>query len=245
MTDYRDQTVVVTGGAGEIGEAVVRRFLAEGASVIVADVQAQRGRALADELGERCHFVQLDVADEAAWQRLLEVLEREQPCKALVQCAGVIEVASVADQEPANFRRVIDINLFGTWLGMHVLGSAIRRTSDSVIVNFSSTHGIYAKANMGAYAASKWAIRGLTKSAALEFASSGVRVLSIHPGPIRTEFASSFDKSGFPRMAIPRFGEPAEVAEMTWFMASQATYSTGTEFVMDGGILMGAIPPTS
>jgi 3alpha(or 20beta)-hydroxysteroid dehydrogenase len=242
MSDYGGSVVVVSGAAGELGEPIVRRFSREGATVIVADVRRQQGQELASQLGERCHFVPLDVTEESDWHRVLQLLKQlEQPFNALIQCAGILEVGSITDQEPAVFRRVVETNLFGTWLGMHVLGPLLRQSKTGVIVNFSSTHGIYAKQHMGAYAASKWGIRGLTKTAALEFARDGVRVLSIHPGPIRTEMASIFDPSQFSAMAIPRFGEPEEVASMVWFMASEATFSTGSEFVVDGGILLGAL----
>jgi 3alpha(or 20beta)-hydroxysteroid dehydrogenase len=244
MSDYRGSTVVVSGGAGELGEPIVRRFIREGATVIVADVRAQQGHELARRLGDRCHFVALDVTDEGDWQKVLGLLqELDQPFTALIQCAGILEVGSIAEQEPSVVRRIIDTNLFGTWLGMHVLGRALRESKTGVIVNFSSTHGIYAKQNMGAYAASKWGIRGLNKTAALEFARDGIRVLSIHPGPMRTEMASIFDPHQFSTMPIPRLGEPDEVAAMVWFMATEATFSTGSEFVLDGGLLLGALAP--
>lgn len=242
MGDYRGSTFVVTGGAGELGAAVTRKIVREGATVIVGDIRTDEGNALADELGERCRFAPLDVTTEADWQTLLRVIEDVgQPLGGLIQCAGILETAGIVEQEPARFRRILDINLFGTWLGMHVLGPSLRKSKGGVIVNFSSTHGIYAKQGMGAYGASKWGVRGLTKTAAMEFARDGVRVLSIHPGPMRTEMATGFDPEQFATMAIPRLGEPEEVASMVWFMATEATFSTGSEFVADGGILLGAV----
>jgi 3alpha(or 20beta)-hydroxysteroid dehydrogenase len=214
MGDCQDRTVVVTGGAGGIGEAIVRRFIREGATVIVADVHTEKGHELAQELGDRCRFVRLDVSEEADWRQLLEVLEGlGQPCAGLIQCAGIFGVTSIVDGEPAMYRRILDVNLFGTWLGMHVLGPALRRAKNGAIINFSSVLGIYARPNMSASSSSKWGIRGLTKTAALEFGHDGVRVLSIHPGPIRTEMASTFDTERFATMPIHRFGEVEEVLD--------------------------------
>jgi 3alpha(or 20beta)-hydroxysteroid dehydrogenase len=136
----------------------------------------------------------------------------------------------------------MDVNVFGTWLGMHVLGSALRAGGDGVIVNFSSTQGMEAKRTMAAYASSKWAVRGMTKTAALEFARDGIRVCSIHPGPTRTPMTAQLDPAQVKTQPIPRFGEPEEIAAMVWFFATAATYSTGSEFVVDGGALLGTLP---
>lgn len=246
MSDYQDKVVVVTGGAGGLGGAVARRFAAGGAAVIVADVNQQQGAEMASELGGSSRFVPLDVTDESSWQGVVTALrELGRPCSALVQAAGILDVASIADHEPERFRRVLDINLFGTWLGMHILGPSLRESGDGAIVNFSSTQGIYAKTNLGAYAASKWGVRGLTKTAALEFAPDRVRVMSIHPGPIRSDMSATFDPTLLAQMPIPRYGEPDEVAAMVWFMVVEATYSTGSEFVIDGGGLLGHSAPVA
>jgi 3alpha(or 20beta)-hydroxysteroid dehydrogenase len=243
MSDYTDRVLVVTGGAGGLGAAVARRFAAGGASVVIADMQQDAGQALASELGPRHRFVRLDVTDEQSWEQIPSILEElGKPCSALVQCAGILHVGGIIEQEPEKFRRTLDVNLYGTWLGMHVLGPSLQSSGEGAIVNFSSTQGIYAGHNMGAYVASKWGVRGLTKTAAREFGHSGVRVLSIHPGPINTEMAGVFDERQFGGMAIARFGRPEEVAEMVWFMVTGASFSTGSEFVIDGGILLGPVP---
>ncbi|MEU0199579.1 MULTISPECIES: SDR family oxidoreductase [unclassified Streptomyces] len=237
-----EQVAIVTGGAGGIGTAVARALAAEGAAVVVADIRDAEGADLAARLGGRARFTHLDVTSEDDWQRALSETERDLgPVSVLANIAGIIDWGPMEEQSPESFRRVVDVNLTGAWLGMRATAPSLRRAGGGVIVNMSSLSGLMAYAGIGAYAASKWGLRGLTKSAALELAPDRIRVCSVHPGAIRTPMTAGFDDAYTAGQPIPRFGEPDEVARMVLFIVTDATYSTGCEFVLDGGILAG--PP--
>jgi 3alpha(or 20beta)-hydroxysteroid dehydrogenase len=236
-----ERVAIVTGGAGGIGSAVARALTAEGASVVIADVRDAEGTDLAADLGHPARFVHLDVTSEDDWQRALADTERELgPVSVLANIAGIIDWGPMEEQSPASFRRVVDVNLTGAWLGMRAVAPSLRRAGGGVIVNMSSLAGLTAYAGVGAYAASKWGLRGLTKAAALELAPDGVRVCSVHPGAIRTRMTAGFGDAYTAGQPIPRFGEPEEVARMVLFIVLDATFSTGSEFIVDGGILAGA-----
>ncbi|WP_246203313.1 SDR family oxidoreductase [Streptomyces tailanensis] len=238
-----ERVAIVTGGAGAIGAAVARLLASEGATVVIADVRDAEGAELAAELSGRARNLRLDVSEEEGWRQAVAEVERELgPVSVLVNNAGVIAWGTMEEQSLESFRRVIDVNLQGAWLGMRAVAPSLRRAGGGVIVNISSLAGMTAYAGIGAYAASKWALRGLTKAAALELAPDGVRVCSVHPGTIRTPMTAGFDDSYASGQPIPRFGEPEEVARMVLFIITDATFSTGSEFVMDGGLLAG--PPT-
>ena len=241
MEKLTGRTALVTGGARGIGAAIARAFVAEGASVVIADVLDGTGRQLARELGKHAAYVHLDVTDADGWTNALEVAATEFGLvDVLVNNAGVVEFGSLEEQSPESFKRVLDVNLYGPWLGMHTAATTLRATG-GVVVNVSSTAGLMGYANLGAYVASKWGLRGLTKAAALDLASAGVRVCSIHPGPIRTPMTASFDASMVACQPIARFGKPEEVAAMAVFVAAEATFSTGGEFVVDGGAVAGSM----
>jgi 3alpha(or 20beta)-hydroxysteroid dehydrogenase len=239
-----ETSVIVTGGARGIGAAVARTLVAEGARVVVADILDVPGKALVEEFGGHAMFAHLDVTDPDQWAAVVAAAERSfGPVSVLVNNAGIVEFGRIDEQPPATFRRVLDVNLYGAWLGMRAVLPSLRRAGGGCVVNVSSTAGLLGYANLGAYVASKWALRGLTKTAALEFARDGVRVCSVHPGPIRTPMTAGMDTpavvAGQP---IPRFGEPEEVARMVRYLVVEATYSTGSEFVVDGGAATGVTP---
>lgn len=185
-------------------------------------------------------FVHLDVTDEAQWSEAVAVAESIGPLRALINNAGILAVGTIEEQTRVEFERVLQVNLVGQWLGMHVAGPALRR-GRGVVVNVSSTAGLIGYAGLGAYVASKWALRGLTKTAALEFAPDGVRVCSVHPGPIDTPMTAGMDRGIAATQPIPRFGSPEEVARMVRFVVTEATYSTGSEFLVDGGATTGSV----
>jgi 3alpha(or 20beta)-hydroxysteroid dehydrogenase len=240
------KTAIVTGGARGIGAAIASTFAAEGARVVITDVLDDDGKILAEQLGDRAMYLQLDVTDPQQWQTAVAETERFfGPVSVLVNDAGIVDYGSIEQQSPESFRRVIDINLYGTWLGLHTILPSLRRAGGGCVVNISSTAGLMGYANIGAYTASKWAIRGLTKTAALEFAPDGVRVCSVHPGPIHTPMTAGTDEAIAAGQPIPRFGEPEEVARMVRFIVVDATYSTGSEFVVDGGAVTGITPPVN
>ncbi|MFC9679478.1 SDR family oxidoreductase [Streptomyces sp. NPDC056948] len=241
MERLSERVAIVTGGAGGIGAAVARALAAEGASVVVADIRDTEGADLAAELGGPARYLRLDVTGEDDWQRALAETERDLgPVSVLVNIAGIIDWGTMEEQSPESFRRVVDVNLTGAWLGMRAAAPSLRRAGGGVIVNMSSLAGLTAYAGVGAYAASKWGLRGLTKVAALELAPDRVRVCSVHPGAIRTRMTAGFGDAYTAGQPVPRFGEPEEVARMVLFIITEATFSTGCEFIVDGGILAGA-----
>ncbi|MEW2404150.1 SDR family oxidoreductase [Streptomyces sp. NPDC046862] len=237
------QVAIVTGAAGGIGAAVARLLAAEGAAVAVTDILDAEAADLAAELGDRARSLHLDVSSEDGWRAAVDETERELgPVSVLVNNAGIMEWGTMEEQSLASFRRVIDVDLQGPWLGMRAVAPSLRRAGGGVIVNISSLAGLTAYAGIGSYVAGKWGLRGLTKVAALELASDRIRVCSVHPGAIRTPLTAGFDDSYTAGQPVPRFGEPEEVARMVLFIVADATFSTGSEFVLDGGVLAGPLP---
>ena len=234
--------IVITGGARGIGAATARLLAADGAKVMITDVLDDEGAALAAELGENCFYRQLDVTNAEDWREALAEAEaRFGTVNALFNNAGVVSFTGVAECTPEEFSRVIDINLNGVFLGIHFAVPALRRAGGGAIVNTSSTAGLQGYGGIAAYVASKWGVRGLSKAAALDLAADNVRVFSLHPGPIRTPMTDQVADETTRAQPIPRFGEPEEVARMTRFLLCEATYSTGTEFVVDGGAVTGSV----
>lgn len=242
MTELEGRSAVVTGGARGIGAAVVAALAKEHISVVIGDLLEPEGTALADSLGAGALFRRLDVTDEAAWRAVLDDAEAEfGPLAVLINNAGIVDFGGIESESPAMFRHVIDVNLYGAWLGMHLAAPRLRAAGGGVIVNISSTAGLIGYAGVGGYVASKWGLRGLTKAAALELGPANVRVCSIHPGPIHTPMTEQMDESVAMAQPLARFGEPEEVAAMVRFLVTEATYSTGSEFVLDGGATAGQV----
>lgn len=184
----------------------------------------------------------LDVSSPAAWKAAIAEAEAAfGSVNALFNNAGILAYGGVDTCSPKDFRRVIDINLYGVFLGIHCVTPALERAGGGVIVNTSSTAGLQGYGGLAAYVASKWGVRGLTKAAALDLAARQVRVLSIHPGPIRTPMTADMSDEVAQAQPMPRFGEPEEVARMLRFMLIEATYSTGSEFIVDGGAVTGQV----
>ena len=236
-----EMTVIVTGGARGIGAACVRRLVADGAAVVIGDVLAAEGRALADELGERVSHVALDVTSEESWRAAVAAAEATYgPVTGLVNNAGVVHIDSIDEHAEADYRRVIDVNQVGVFLGMKAVIPGMKAARAGAIVNISSTGGMIGYSRIVGYVASKWAVRGMTKTAAQELGPFGVRCNSVHPGVVATEMTSSSDRSQglVQHQPMARAGEPAEIAALVRFLLSaESSYSTGAEFVADGGFL--------
>jgi 3alpha(or 20beta)-hydroxysteroid dehydrogenase len=246
---------LITGGARGIGAATARRFVTEGARVAIADRRVDEGKALAGSLsaefpnpaGEAALFVELDVADEAAWRDVVEtVRNRLGPIDVLVNNAGVIRVAPIEETDLALFRKVVDTNLAGTFLGIRSVLETMAEKGGGSIINFSSPQGIEGRENMSAYTASKFGIRGLTKTAAIELGPKGIRVNAVVPGPTRTKmterkgWTDADYNAAYGRYPLGRMGEATEIAEVVVFLASdESSFCTGGDFVVDGGILAG------
>jgi len=231
---------IVTGAARGMGAEHVRGLVRAGARVVATDVLDEEGRALAGELGDSVMYRHLDVTNVDDWETVVAQAEEAWgPVKVLVNNAGIVAFGPIDALAPSDWQRAIDINLTGVFLGMHAVVPSMKQANGGAIVNISSTAGLVGYANLGAYVASKWGVRGLTKTAAIEFGPANIRVNSIHPGPIRTPMTDGLDLASIADQPIPRIGEPAEVTAMLLFILQEATYSTGHEFVIDGGTIIG------
>jgi len=239
-----DLRILITGAARGIGAATARLLAAEGARVLLTDVLTTEGEALAGELGENVHYRNLDVTRTDDWTAAIEAAnDLFGGINALFNNAGILSMGRVDATTPETFRQVIDVNLTGCFLGISMATPALRQAGGGVIVNCSSTAGLQGYGGLAAYVASKWGLRGLNKAAALDLAEYGIRVLSLHPGPIRTPMTEALSDEVATAQPIPRFGEPEEVARMVRFMLCEASYSTGSEFVVDGGAVTGQVLP--
>ena len=237
-------SVIITGGARGIGAATARLLAYDGARVLITDVLQEEGEQLAAEIGSRARYHPLDVRRESQWESAVATAEAEfGTVNALFNNAGILSLGSISECTLEEFRRVIDVNLTGMFLGVRSVVPALTRAGGGVIVNTSSVAGLQGYAGLAAYVASKWGVRGLTKAAALDLAPVGIRVVSLHPGPIRTPMTEELSDEIAATQPIPRFGEPEEVARMARFLFAEASYSTGSEFVIDGGALTGQVLP--
>ncbi|MDE1992100.1 MAG: SDR family oxidoreductase [Rhizobiaceae bacterium] len=237
------KVALISGGARGMGAEEARLFAAEGAKVVLGDVLHEEGSKLAQEIGGL--YVPLDVSREADWNEAVATIEREfDGLHVLVNNAAILKRARIEDTSLDLFEQVIAVNQTGVFLGMKAAVRLMKNSGGS-IVNISSTAGIRGPANNIAYVASKFAVRGMTKVAANEFAAYGIRVNSVHPGLIETPMLDDFyDQAAIDafaaRQLINRLGTGREVAEMVLFLASDASsYSTGAEFICDGGVTTG------
>lgn len=248
MGKLDNKVAIITGAARGLGEATARLFHAEGAAVVISDISADTGAALAHELGPRALFCQHDVTDEARWNAVVaETIAAFGRLDILVNNAGILKFETLIAMSAADFASVINVNLIGSFLGIKAAAPAMVAQRSGSIVNISSTGGFRATNGGGAYTASKFAVRGLTKTACLELGHLGVRVNSVHPGGIDTPLTNPEGQSradvdakyiGFP---MQRAGRPEEIARASLFLASDdSSYCCGTELVADGGGLSGA-----
>jgi 3alpha(or 20beta)-hydroxysteroid dehydrogenase len=234
---------IITGGARGMGASHARAFVREGARVVVTDILENLGEAVAAELAPAARFIHADVTSESDWQRVVRETEATfGPVRILVNNAGVLPpVRSIEQTSEAEFRQVFETNAFGPFLGMKAVLPSMRKAGGGSIVNISSLMGLCAGGRGSIdYVGSKFALRGMTKAAALECASYGIRVNSVHPGLIRTPMIED-DAPMFPELMkiIPlhRIGDTDEVTNLVIFLASDdSSYCTGAEFVIDGGV---------
>jgi 3alpha(or 20beta)-hydroxysteroid dehydrogenase len=243
------RVAVVTGAARGQGAAEARLFHAEGAKVVLADVIEASGTDLATELGDGACFVRLDVSNAEDWQRAIAVAEDAfGPIDVLVNNAGVLRPGGVCDVAHEDFAATMDINVWGCLLGMQAVVPSMRRAGRGSIVNVASTGGIIGQVGVIAYVGSKFAVRGITKAAALEL-SPEIRVNSLHPGWVDTPMSrgSQTDDEYAARLrpVVPmgRAADPHELAKAALFLASDlSSYVTGAELVVDGGRTAGTKP---
>lgn len=235
------RVALVTGGSRGMGAATVRRLVAEGASVVIADLLDAEGEALAAELGERAIYRHLDVTDEAGWAEVAAAAKDAfGPVTALVNNAGIVLQMVIDETTADDFRKVLDVNVMGVFLGIKAIVPQMVEAGGGAIVNISSAAGIVGMPALSAYCASKWGVRGMTKAAALDLGHRGIRVNSIHPGAIRTPMAAGIEDEHLGHQAIARVGEPQEIASAVAFLVSDdAQDITGAELAVDGGMVLG------
>ena len=238
MQKLAGKVALVTGAASGMGAAHARILAENGAHVAVCDIREAEGRALAAEIGGSFHA--LDVTDENAWGTVLAaVAARHGPVTILVNNAGKGLVRTIQATTTEEWRQIMAINLDGPFFGIRAVTPYMEAAGGGVIVNVSSTGGLTGMASTGAYQASKWGLRGLTKAAAVDLASGNIRVLSLHPALVRTPMSAHLDLARqTAHYPMRRAGEPDEMARMLLFMVAEATYSTGCEFIADGGSLL-------
>ncbi len=242
------RVALVTGAARGQGRAITELFVAAGARVIAGDVLAEI-KELADELPDAVHAVHLDVTDTASWQRAAAAgTDRFGRLDVLVNNAGVLRRAPLAEETAEGFEQLWRVNCLGAYLGLQTCLPHLRRVPAPSVINTLSTAALAAWEHHAAYASSKWALRGLTKVAALELAADGIRVNAIVPGPVLTPMVLRADDPDAERRlsATPlgRAGRPADIAELALFLAGdRSSYITGAEIVADGGQTAGVARP--
>lgn len=244
MSRLEGKVALISGGARGQGATEAELFVNEGAKVVIGDVLDDEGKATADRLGANCRYVHLDVTLEEDWAAALAATVDEFGAPdILVNNAGIFIIRPIALTSLEDYERVIKINQTGVFLGIKTVGPVMCDKQRGSIINISSVAGLKGTAGTIAYSASKWAVRGMTKCAANEYAPFGVRVNSVHPGIIDTPMAQEFKDLGVMdavRQAIPMGKEtgPETVAKLVLFLASDDSfYSTGSEFVVDGGMV--------
>jgi 3alpha(or 20beta)-hydroxysteroid dehydrogenase len=249
------KVAIVTGAARGTGEATARLLAAEGARVVVADRLEEPGRAVAEDLGGAARFQRLDVGDEASWQALVDAAVAEHgSIDVLVNNAGVLLMAALEDTSLAEYERVVRVNQIGPFLGMRAVAPVMKRAGRGSIVNVSSIDGMSAKNGLTAYSASKWAVRGMTRVAAIELGRHGIRVNAVCPEAgsaemfrpylpegLDPEVAASFQQRILKtQMKRPLAEKIGDIARMIVFLASdEAGSCTGADFLVDGGNLAG------
>lgn len=242
MERLADKVAIITGGAAGMGEAHVRRFIDEGAKVVLTDVNVEKGQALAEELGDNALFIEHDVTDEAGWEKVVAAAEETfGPVNILVNNAGISPVLSVEHSSIDEYMNVVNINQVSVFLGMKYVVPSMKKADSGSIVNVSSINGM--NGGVIGYTDTKFAVRGMTKAAAKELAQYDIRVNSVHPGIINTPMVQESDafeqiQAMVGMVPLQRMAEPQEISQLVLFLASDdSSYSTGSEFIADGGIL--------
>jgi 3alpha(or 20beta)-hydroxysteroid dehydrogenase len=241
----KNKVAIVTGAAQGMGETHVRLMASQGAKIVMTDVNEKDGQRIADELGGGVVFCRQEVSDPEGWKRVLALAEKTfGPVNVLVNNAGIIgAIASTAEIELTEYRRVCDVNQVGVFLGMQAVIPGMVAAGGGSIVNISSISGIVAivgSPNL-AYVGSKFAVRGMTKHVAVEYGPQGIRCNSVHPGYVLTPMmvAATDEEGGGAAAAIPlrRMAQPEEISELVVFLASdESRFITGAEHIIDGGM---------
>ena len=241
MGKLQGKVAIITGAAQGMGASHAKRFIEEGAKVVLTDLNEEKGQAFAKELGENAIFIKQNVASEEDWKVVVKKAEETfGPVNILVNNAGISVNKSILETTLDEYSRIVAINQVSVFLGMKTVAPSMEKTGNGSIVNISSMNGLVAGA-IG-YTDTKFAVRGMTKAAAIEFAHKGIRVNSVHPGVIETPMVTQGDsyeiiKEFAKHIPLQRTAKPEEVSNLVLFLASdEASYSTGSEFVIDGGL---------
>jgi 3alpha(or 20beta)-hydroxysteroid dehydrogenase len=240
MARLAGKIILISGGARGQGAAEARLFVAEGAKVVIGDVLEAQGERLASELGEAAVFVRQDVTREDDWDKAVNAAAGLGGLHGLVNNAGIYQPKTLMETDAALFERHMRVNQLGCFLGMKAVVPLMERSGGGSIVNISSVAGLRGSPGAIAYSATKWALRGMTKAAAIDLARRKIRVNSVHPGPIDTEMLNvqTPEQSQRRLEAVPmkRRGTAQEVAALVLFLLSEESgYITGAEVAIDGG----------
>ncbi len=238
------KVTIITGGAQGMGAAHVRTFIEEGSKVVIADILEDKGKALAEELGEQAAFVKLDVTKADEWDNAIEKTESTfGPVDVLVNNAGIDIMKPFIEFTEDDLRKILDVNLISQFHGMQKVLPSMKKAGGGSIVNISSLEGLRGTAGNSIYNASKFGVTGLTKAVAQEYAEYDIRVNSVHPGAIQTPGIEADDikdtvQNYVERIPMKRIGRAEEVSKLIVFLASEdSSYSTGAEFISDRGIM--------
>ncbi len=243
MQRLKDKVVILTGGAAGMGESHARRLVAEGASVVFTDVNSEAGETLAADLGDAAMFIQQDVSSESDWEQVVQsTLDHFGGIDILINNAGIHSFGSFGEENVDKLRKILDVNVAGSWLGIQKVAPHMKARGGGSIINLSSMAGYVGMPFYSVYSASKWAIRGITKCAASELGTDNIRVNAICPGAIDNTgmFNSKEAEEAMARLGdstpLSRVGEREEVSNLVVFLASdESAFMTGTDQLIDGG----------
>jgi len=241
MSRLEGKIAIITGAAQGMGASHARRFIKEGAKVILTDLNEEKGQALAMELGENALFIKQDVTKAEEWESVIAVAEEKfGSVNILVNNAGITAAKSILQTSESDYRRIVDINQVSVFLGIKAVIPSMQQAGSGSIINISSINGIVGGA-VG-YTDTKFAVRGITKAAAVECSHYGIRVNSVHPGVIATPMVVQEDTKAAveefsKQIPLKRVAQPEEVTNIVLYLASdESSYSTGSEFIVDGGL---------
>ncbi|MEX3624435.1 glucose 1-dehydrogenase [Viridibacillus arvi] len=241
MSRLSGKVAIITGAAQGMGAAHAKLFIENGAKVILTDLNEEKGNAFAAELGKNALFIKQNVTSEEDWATVIAKAEKAfGPVNVLVNNAGITMAKNMLDVTVEEYRRILDINQVSVFLGMKTVAASMMKAGGGSIVNISSMNGLVAGA-IG-YTDTKFAVRGMTKAAAINLAPMGIRVNSVHPGVIATPMVVQEDTKAAveefsKHIPLKRVAQPEEVSKMVLFLASDdSSYSTGSEFIIDGGL---------